>query len=600
MTALVPLWAVGAAAAAQSQGSTPIEVENARAGTTDWLVPAPSRREISGYVDDVSYAPGETVRLFVSSRGAGFSFQVYRMGYYGNTGGRLVLGPVDVATNAPQPRDIVKGDRTEGPKLLLSRWRGSARFTIPRDWVSGFYLVRLTNAANGAESYAHFIVRGTEPAPVVVVFPTNTWQAYNSWGGLSLYRDKRTPPPGVLRTRAHRVSFLRPSDKGHGAGFFWSSERPLVHWLEERGYPVSYASDRDTLLGRLVGPQTRLVILSGHAEYHSMTERDVYTGLERRGISLAIFGGNTFVTQARFTPSGDVMTVWRHRHLDRVKGRRATVRWELAGWPQNRLTGTMGGAGEIGPLAAVATNHWAWNGAHVANGRLLGPVLGNEQDGIVLNPSTPRRLEILARAKGELRRGHARIADVVLIPGRRGTFVFNGAQNWFPRHLSYPPYPGVDAANWIGRHYPESSQATEPMRRLADNLISRATGLPNREPSRPPRARVLPHLSIRAPSPTQRLPVGRPIVVLWSSVPSGTRAIRIYVDGRRQASVSSARTTATVPGVRAPGYHRLDVIAAGRGGRVLKRSRALLTVVARRNKVFRVWSPYGLLWRAWA
>jgi hypothetical protein len=403
----------------------------------------------------------------------------------------------------------------------------------------------------------------------------------------------------VRRTRAHQVSFLRPYIQGHGASFFWSSERPLLHWLEQRGYPVSYASDRDALLGRLVGPATRLVILSGHAEYQSLEERNVYLGLEGRGISLAIFGGNTFVTQARFTPRGDVMSVWRHRHLDPVKGRRATLRWELVGWPQNTLTGTMDGAGGIGPLTAVGTNHWAWKGAHVANGRLLGPVLGNEQDGIVLSRSSPRNLEILARAKGVPRRGHARIADVVLIPGRRGTFVFNGAQNWFPRHLSYPPYPGVDGARWIGKGYPEASQASEQMRRLADNLIARAAGLPNREPARPPRERVLPHLSIRAPAPTQMLPAGRPIVVLWSSVPFGTRTVRVFVNDRRVASVSAARTTWTVPGVRTPGLHTLRVTAVGGSGQALQRSRRQLKVVPRSHPVFRVWSPYGLLWRAW-
>jgi hypothetical protein len=430
--------------------------------------------------------------------------------------------------------------------------------------------------------------------------PTNTWQAYNGWGGLSLYRDKRPHRPGIALTRAHQVSFLRPYKQGHGTGFFFSSERPLVHWLEKSGYPVSYGTDRDAHFKRLVGPRTKLVLLSGHPEYQSSSERNLYARLRNRGVSLAIFGGNSFVTQARITSNGKVETVWRHRYLDPIKGRFATIRWELTGQSQNALTGTMDGAGGIGPLAAQATNHWAWKGAGVANGRQIGPVRGNEQDGIVLNHSTPATLEVLARAKGKNKLGHDRVADVTIVPGPRGTFVFNASQNWFPFHLAYPPYPGVDdPGDWVGKPYPHSSEVNRVMRRLTGNLIQRATGVANREPARPPRFRTIPYLSVRTPGPLHPVPIRHPIVVVWSGAPPGTLRVRITLDGRFVGEVSAARTTWTIPGVRSLGVHMLRLTAVGQRGRVWQRTRRTFPGVVPNHPVFTVPSPYGPLWRAW-
>jgi N,N-dimethylformamidase beta subunit-like, C-terminal len=587
-------------AEAQAGGSNPIQAENARPGTTDWLIPDPNRHGISGYVNNTSYAPGATVRLFVGTGGAPFTYRVFRVGYYANAGGRLVLPTTTVLTNPGQPDPTVVDDRSDGAKLLLSGWHESSRFAIGDDWVSGVYVVRLRNANSGAESYAIFVVRATDPGAIVAVMPTNTWQAYNLWGGLSLYRDRRPHRNGIALTRGHSVSFLRPYKQGHGTGFFFSSERPLVHWLEQSGYPVSYATDRDVHFRRAVGARTKLVLLSGHPEYQSWQERAVYQGLRNRGISLAILGGNSFVTQARISSSGQVETVWRHRYLDPVKGSHATIRWELTGQAQNALTGTMDGAGGIGPLAAQGVNHWAWRGAGVANGRQIGPVRGNEQDGIVLNHSTPPTLEVLARAKGKNKLGHDRVADVTIVPGPGGTFVFNASQNWFPFHLAYPPYPGVDdPGDWVGKPYPHSSEVNPVMRRLTGNLIQRATGAVNQEPARPPRFRTLPYLSVRTPGPLHPVPIRHPIVVVWSGAPPGTLRVRIALDGRVVGVVSSARTTWTIPGVSSLGVHILRLTAVGQRGRVWQRTRRTFPGVVPNHPVFTVPSPYGSLWRAW-
>src|SRR5438270_14043179 len=82
---------------------------------------------------------------------------------------------------------------------------------IPSTWVSGAYLARL-DASNGDSSYIYFVVRndgGTE----AMDFQTSvtTYQAYNAWGGVSLYTN--TTNNSIYKyAHATKVSFDRPFD----------------------------------------------------------------------------------------------------------------------------------------------------------------------------------------------------------------------------------------------------------------------------------------------------------------------------------------------------------------------------------------------------
>src|SRR5262245_25493601 len=69
----------------------PVAVENRLAGTGAWrIVPAPGGA-IAGYASEVSVAPGDSLLLHVAtSRKRRYRVLVYRIGWYGGTGGRLV------------------------------------------------------------------------------------------------------------------------------------------------------------------------------------------------------------------------------------------------------------------------------------------------------------------------------------------------------------------------------------------------------------------------------------------------------------------------------------------------------------------------------
>ena len=95
-----------------------IEVENRERGTTDWLltevepVIAKSRegryrrqRAIEGFVSHASIRAGEALTAYVSTEPrARYGVEVFRMGYYGGTGGRSLarLGPFEGVAQ-PEP-----------------------------------------------------------------------------------------------------------------------------------------------------------------------------------------------------------------------------------------------------------------------------------------------------------------------------------------------------------------------------------------------------------------------------------------------------------------------------------------------------------------
>src|SRR5205807_1234894 len=109
----------------------------------------------------------------------------------------------------------------------------------PTDWASGVYLAKLTTGVSGKQSYIIFAVRDdARPSSYLFQSSVTTFQAYNSWGGKSLYDFSSTGG------RAFKVSFNRPYDDGAGTGNFVNGvsgwEHNMLRFLEREGYDVAY------------------------------------------------------------------------------------------------------------------------------------------------------------------------------------------------------------------------------------------------------------------------------------------------------------------------------------------------------------------------
>ncbi len=100
---------------ARTTGAPPsIAAENRLRGTGAWRLPGPAsliggaaHGPVEGYVAEQAIAPGQIQSVYVNAPGAHeVTLRVYRMGWYGGAGGRLVL------QSSPCPRPCSRPART--------------------------------------------------------------------------------------------------------------------------------------------------------------------------------------------------------------------------------------------------------------------------------------------------------------------------------------------------------------------------------------------------------------------------------------------------------------------------------------------------------
>ncbi len=294
---LLPLGVVAAAAclacvkAGGAAPANPIQAENLDPGTRQGAVPSTTAgNAIAGYASEISAVPGATLHLHVSTTPAApYRVEIYRLGWYGGTGARMIgCVPSCSGFRAGQQLPVPSPDANG---LVRSDWPVTDTFALPTTATTGYYRVRFV-LADGRGSSSYVIVRptpGGHHASILVQVPVNTWQAYNTWGGRSLYTIAGQAFQG------NRVSFDRPTN-GNGLGW----EYPLVLFLEREGYDVDYQTDVETdadpssLLGY------RLVIVNGHSEYWTSTMRNAFEAARDAGVNLAFIGANDAYWQVRY------------------------------------------------------------------------------------------------------------------------------------------------------------------------------------------------------------------------------------------------------------------------------------------------------------
>src|SRR5438309_1140709 len=176
---------------AQSQSANPIVTENQQPGTTLWQIPNPGSQvsddvnnQIKGYASAVSVNKGGALFFSVMVNPVQtFTITFYRMGWYGGLGGRQMLQSPPLV-GLPQPACSTVDAAT---LLMACNWTPSFTLIVPPTWTDGVYLAVLTSS-QGFQNYVPFVVRDdARQAALLYQQPVNTYQAYNSWGGKSLY-----------------------------------------------------------------------------------------------------------------------------------------------------------------------------------------------------------------------------------------------------------------------------------------------------------------------------------------------------------------------------------------------------------------------------
>lgn len=399
--------------------------------------------DIEGYCTPLSCEVGGSIGIHVSTRATRYDVVVERWGavreeVWRSEGmsGSFVAPPIDADSRG-------------------CRWPVSLEVPVDATWRAGFHLVTLR--AHGAPAgrdvgHACFVVRPSAPtSSTLLVLDTNTWNAYNTWGGRSLY------------TGGHRVSFARPFGRGmlcrpaverddrkarpvrwaeepdvdgrifqtyrteHGypsaigsTGWFTHTRR-FVEWAERAGHALDLAisSDLDADPSLLDG--YRLVVSVGHDEYWSAAQRDAVEAYVARGGDFASFSGNTMFWQVRLEAGAEApdMTCHKYRaHLDDpvvAEGRphEMTGMWAdtVVGRPEWRLLGAGSAFGlyhrfgkatarGVGGFVVYRPEHWMLEGTGLGYGDVLGAddgVVGYETVGVPIQLDEFQRPVAVAR-----------------------------------------------------------------------------------------------------------------------------------------------------------------------------------------------------------
>jgi hypothetical protein len=276
-----------------------VEDENKKSGTSSWQLLGGRRRgHIAAYVGSESIRPGATQRVYVDApRSRWIRAEVYRMGWYDGHGGRLVL-----ASHKLKPRKQPGCPHDTQLGVVYCTWHPNLSFQIPPGLPSGVYVVKVTSSGV-AETYALFVVESVKPRPLLVQLPTATYQAYNDWGGNSLYPSQDLV--GVTgTTQGVEVSFDRPYKTMSGAGQLFDRDLAIIRFIEREGYDASYTtgSSVDTNPAQTTGH--RMLLDFGHSEYWSQRQVDAFRRARDAGTNLAFLSSNTMVWRVRFALNG--------------------------------------------------------------------------------------------------------------------------------------------------------------------------------------------------------------------------------------------------------------------------------------------------------
>ncbi len=340
---------------------------------------------ILGYTDKNTYFPGESVRIrmnpCVDTRAVGSIYpNAVTTGWklLRNSDGAVMMSGVVTI----QPSVIAPANQDQ-------QWPLTLELQLPSNLRGGVYHFRCDESTYQVGVY--FCVRPLVKSEMIVILPTNTFQAYNYYGGKSMYVYNSSN--SISETK---VSFNRPM----GIPFYGALDdglNNLLNWLTSK-FSCDIATDRDLHNDSSLLQGYKCVIPVHHSEYWSRTMRDNLQNYLMAGGNIANFSGNTIWWCVRYEDNGTSMYCARSTDPRVDPNPDAAILWHMKGWSaKNQLgCGFEDGAAATdtaNPLVPASAkvyraNHWIYYNTNVVNGGVIGvqeSVATYEVDGVTLD-----------------------------------------------------------------------------------------------------------------------------------------------------------------------------------------------------------------------
>jgi hypothetical protein len=310
------------------------------------------------------------------------------------------------------------GDFTQtGVQWNSKGYPAAPKITAPER--SGLYYLRAKTPTGRWFSFPWVVAPRQPKSKIAVLASTNTWNAYNNFGGRSNYINAdRLPDKPVVNARQdlHRyydatafgtwkmkdeeyrtLSFDRPEPNNHMfedpeptdpiQGRVQCGQAPaewrLYAWLEREGFEYDLYAEAQLHEGKLPLDAYKLLILAVHPEYWT---REMYLAVKswvfERGGRLMYLGGNGLNCEVTLTPDGIMRCLTHLRSLHGELGGHSedgTIEYESRMHrtleSEANLLGvvcTSAGIMTSAPYRVIDASHWIFNGTGLKNGDLFG------------------------------------------------------------------------------------------------------------------------------------------------------------------------------------------------------------------------------------
>ena len=384
-----------------------VKRENTKPGVSgmdqNWQnLPIKTPKLVNFWISQTSVTCGNRVTLHASTISwakLDVRFEAFRIGWYGGSGARAVWKsqPVRITHwKTPLPAGVVR--------LVETTWPASLNVTIGQQWTPGFYLF-IAKGMNGAILSAQpLILRSAEgSSSLMLMHSTLTWQAYNDFGGYSLYRGPGSTIAAIRANRSRIVSMDRPI-VGSGALHVARDALAFTQYLEKEGFDIDHVADTDINQWPSIATHYNGMVVSGHAEYFTRRMFVTIEALRAKGINLAIFGGNTAWWQARVdaSPTGAErhVIVYRTATEDPIRDPKLlTVQWrdKRLGMAGELLTGGTYSAVHVGgSMTLLNVPKWL----HVKAGTVLGNFpITSETEQSAIGIAAPTDVDVIAQGR---------------------------------------------------------------------------------------------------------------------------------------------------------------------------------------------------------
>ena len=440
-----------------SARSEPRPSRNATSQSAIWTEFFKGQR-IWAYADRQSLRPGERLNIMAAG-GPGQTARRARLEVF------RVSAPSPILVWTSDFADIRHRAATATGSAIGPGWPPTFADIDTSAWPPGCYyadIVEQTTATRDVKAAFWIVTNPRRSGAVLVRLGANTYQAYNPWGGHSLYPSDDNEKRGLM------VSFDRPTEPS-----FFEYDAYLVNWLETLAHGlggVDYAANFDVHADPSILDRYPLVITGSHDEYWSGEEFEAFhRRIFKLGRNTAFLGANTAYYQIRYgdlncAPGGPELgrqlICYKSasdpivRRAGRADPRRLATDLFRAGGrrPETMLVGGAfqnwfeAGSPKRPPYRVARTDHPFFAGTGWKVGDVAADVVGYEWDHrdpdgdgkrlwdparSIDPPIDPARISVLLRGDAVGDDGEPGVAEATLFKSPAGAQVFNaGSVRW--------------------------------------------------------------------------------------------------------------------------------------------------------------------------